>query len=616
MSLKIWLPFTENKNNQGVVNLYPSSEQLAQGTTGKIGKCYGGGVIYNTSQSIIGNKWTIAMWVKTSSWGTYNDILACKNIDSSGHCQFYFSVIGGNTLNIGVNTGSSSLTYSYTFATDTWYHLATTYDGTTCVLYINGNSVKEGNVTNSAYTDCPNIGIGCRSSNTTGTSMTGQSATRFYNDVRIYDNVLTPREINNISQCLILHYSLSNFGMPNLLQKPISDNGWTRWYDNATTWNSNNISEKIIDTNGKIWVHVKQTTASGYGGVSCDPSNNGIIIDPTKKYTISALAKAGTSTYARLVFWNHWRSTEGGANLYQNQTLCNLSSTPKRVYAVWTPNAGSSSYTPNRINLMIGTCYQSNMASHPDNEVYFTDVKFEEGEIATPYIPNVNETSYNTVGFGNNIEHDVSGYQYNGTKINTNLIQTSSNTKRHNSSTSFIRLSSSNSTSNVGYIKLSNFYMPDEFTISYWWYYDSSLKVIGNPPSCFGYGTFTGHNTDGVHNYDDKIIMNFADFGSDTKSVQKYFSITYSDKNWCHICVVFNGNTMYLYKNGQLQSSLTVNSSTKMHIVRSNRDLIIGADQAGGLARGASGNISDFRIYATALSADEVKYLYDGGDAS
>ena len=40
-------------------------------------------------------------------------------------------------------------------------------------MYINGNNVKQGNITNSPYTDCTNIGIGCRSTNVSGTSITG-----------------------------------------------------------------------------------------------------------------------------------------------------------------------------------------------------------------------------------------------------------------------------------------------------------------------------------------------------------------------------------------------------------------------------------------------------------
>lgn len=201
----------------------------------------------------------------------------------------------------------------------------------------------------------------------------------------------------------------------NLLVPQISDSKWSNWNANST-WTSINTREKIVDSNGKTWAHIIQTTSDGYGGYTCTPVNNEIIINPNKKYTISVLAKSGASANSQIILWNHWRSTEGGANLSQQSTKINLTSIPTRVSCVWTPNAGSTSYTVDRINLMIGT------HGLADNEIYYTDVKFEEGEIATPWLPNESEIGYpgNLHGF---VEYGIQMSVYPNHIITTEFIE-------------------------------------------------------------------------------------------------------------------------------------------------------------------------------------------------
>ena len=177
-------------------------------------------------------------------------------------------------------------------------------------------------------------------------------------------------------------WTVSNDGTlsENLLVKPVSDSAWALW-----GYNTIETREKII-INEKTWCHIIQEESSGYGGFSIPPNNNGIIIDATKNYTWSCLAKAGSKTNAELILWCHWRSTEGGTNLSQSQKRIVLSSTPQIIQ--WTlPRYENDTYTVNRINLMMGSYLT-------DNEIFFTDVKFEEGDKATLWTPNPSDTDY------------------------------------------------------------------------------------------------------------------------------------------------------------------------------------------------------------------------------
>lgn len=210
MSLRVWLPLDSSLENKGISNLSTFSyNNFTQQTNGKIGKCYSGQGIYHLDEEIIQNNWSLCAWVKSSAWSSANDIILCKNTNASNNCQFYFSIINGATLNLGVNAGSGSVSVGYTFATNTWYHVAATYDGEKYALYINGEQKKTGALSTTLKTGMNNLGINCRSANAAGTSYTGNGG-KWLNDVRIYDHCLSAAEVKEIAQGLVLHYKLDD----------------------------------------------------------------------------------------------------------------------------------------------------------------------------------------------------------------------------------------------------------------------------------------------------------------------------------------------------------------------------------------------------------------------
>lgn len=277
--------------------------------------------------------------------------------------------------------------------------------------------------------------------------------------------------------------------------------------------------------------------------------------------------------------------------------------------AMASPQRGSTTFTPTGTTIWLnipGAYYKDGSTSY-NKRVKFSRLKLETGSIATQWVSATTDP-----GYEKKYAIDVSGYHNNGSINYPYLIESSSNTPKYSTSTIFKRLSSSSSS--MAHIETQNFYMPDVFTISYWWYFDSDLKLINNPPSSFGYGTYAGYNVDGVHDYDNKYIVNFAPFESDTVEFSKsisHISHTLLDKTWSFQTITFDGYNMKYYYNGELTNSVATGKANAYHVVRSAKVLFIGLDRAGGVFRGVSGNISDFRIYATVLTDDDILSLYN-----
>lgn len=201
---------TQNTDNYGLNGDFKFSlNHGAINNEGKLGKCFSGYWIFHKDTDILAdNQWTISCWMKAGSFGPNNDILMCKNNDSSEACQYYMSIINGKTFNLGINGDTWIAQYTYALTVGVWYHLAATFDGSNYKMYINGEIVKSGTC-NNKYILCSNIGLGCRSTNSAGTSLTG-SSDKYYNDFRIYDHCLSPKEIKLISQALVLHYPMGS----------------------------------------------------------------------------------------------------------------------------------------------------------------------------------------------------------------------------------------------------------------------------------------------------------------------------------------------------------------------------------------------------------------------
>lgn len=111
------------------------------------------------------------------------------------------------------------------------------------------------------------------------------------------------------------------------------------------------------------------------------------------------------------------------------------------------------------------------------------------------------------------------------------------------------------------------------------------------------------HTTTACNHYDQMFLMNGTNGNN--------YSLTCNTSNvplntWKHVVLTHDGTNARFYINGELIQTRSVPTS----LVAFNY-IFLGYSKAGGVHRKCQGSWSDFRVYCTALSADDIKDLYD-----
>lgn len=251
MALQIWLPLNGNLNNQGL-NTYTISNTGVIDSLGKIGSCYSYSKQYTLiSGDIISNlsKFSISCWVYLTNASTYN-IFTSEN--SSGYWQF---LLGNNSIKVRDSvSGLSGSRIDKTITaipSSVWVHVTVVYDEGVVKVYQNG-VLKDTLTFHSGATmnTHDKMYIGADGLNNTST----YPGNCKINDFRVYNHCLSDKEVSEISKGLILHYKLSeNYQtLNNSFKYPTfntssSNGGWLHWApsNNTGTYSQNTNREYI-----------------------------------------------------------------------------------------------------------------------------------------------------------------------------------------------------------------------------------------------------------------------------------------------------------------------------------------------------------------------------------
>ena len=568
MALQVWIPGTDGTlKNQGLYSLpNPSYNNIVSTNNGKLGKDIKNCAIYHLNSDFIVSSWSICTWVKFSlTWSEWNNIIFAKNTSDFEDSQIYLSIVNNTTLNIG-RGASEGFTYqlSNEFQPGVWYHIAATYDGTNVTLYLNGSKVAGGSSIGN-YKSALNLCIGCRSTNEAGTGPTGWGPEQ--NDIRLYDHCLSPKEVKEISKGLVLHYPLNDAyveGTSNLFSADLTYH--TNWNNSGSatwSWDDNTIPK----INNSIIYSISRTD-TGNSAIGCGRCN----LVAGKTYTASVYVYLNGNMCSN-IFYVRSVDTIIATLKYNNDA--NPQKWPQnqwiRATATFTPSATYNS------------CYICTYLDYANSKRALTCWQIEEKDHATPYTPNTrNETTV----------YDCSGYQNNGTI--SGALSCSADSPRYKISTVFDGISSKiiNESFPTSIVNGTN-----PFTICGWEYCieGNSYYPLFHIGSDYNY-------TNGICLHGNGNRIEGLDINGNTIDDTSGYGA--ANREWVYQCIVYDGTTIKRYLNGNSIPTQTLACSG----FKSNNDKL----SVGGFwGPTFKGHLSDFRIYATALSADDIKELYD-----
>ena len=601
MSLQVWLPLTKDLRNQGLDN---SGNFNIVGTfidNGKIGS-----KAYNCTQQATAtfnnlidvSNYSISYWIYIDSsltFSNYADMWGIQfNIGSStAYMRDELRTSAGlRAIHMAKDASVGGNTYTYyglgnrDDAKDKWSHVVLVKDDTKAYQYVNGSLI--GTYDSSNWESSPG--------KMTGTIYIGQSGCSAYlNDFRIYDHCLSETEIKKLAQGLIVHYPLNRqgWGQENLIitNSMAPTSGTSGWSSAGTNWANSNVVSSGASNGHAIRCTYSGTTQVS-GGIHHSTGVDKTTLTNGAAYTLSARIRASKACVA--TFQNELMTTGHTINL----------TTDWQIYTHSSTIDNTKTYQSNVIYVRAADATQ-NMWIECDW------IKLEEGSVATPWIPNSADPLYTTMGLNDSIEYDISGFCNNGTRVGT--FEWTSDTPKYEVSTEF-------NASYPNYIQVPNssyaLQGAEAMTISVWAYMDDWISFnsrIYSSTDSGGYNiepSSSGSNLIWAVNVYTAVDKSTYAYASSNPNLYLAIAKSSLTPGWHMFTWVYDTTSTHLYIDGVLKASKTA-TSYGIHF-STTTPLIIGGEATGTGATTPyfTGKQSDFRIYATALSADDVKSLY------
>lgn len=585
MALRVWLPLNGNLNNQGLGSCVVTNNGATVDNSGKIGKTY----LFDANDDFISidsadmrnifkggsNPFTIAFWV-------YNT----KTTGSRAVPFGDFGLTGTIGFNLEINSSAGNWNNDIRFywngnpdyratgtelTTNAWVHLVVTYDGTKVDFYRNGILVNTRNGTLNTLDKTSGAFYLGRDNRTGGTAFGGK-----LNDFRVYDEALSLKQIKEISKGLVAHYKLDTARTLNNLKRNANYSPYNNFSSAGATCTVVKTGEKF--NGAEVWRMTYTPVKSNLSHVQTALHGHGV-------YTASATYKANT----KYCYW----------------TLCKLISHPDTIVGGTASNIGGWIEIPmkkyNEDWYIVGQ-YRSGAVTTDKSDIIYTSFKTPSAVAGIPIIidfccPHLVEgydyivPEFDYIGTTLSYEPESSGYGYDGTQSGT--LSYNSDSPRYSGSTNF--------STNTCYLQIPTMDMSgfaNSFTIVYW------AKITDmNGKMAWG---FEDGNRLNIYPTGSVICCNTGDSANNPYQ-NNGTSIGYSQWNngWHQFAMTADGTSNKLYIDGVLQGTSKIYkgiTGTKLYIS--------GWASNTTNYRWTGGSISDFRIYATALSADDILTMY------
>ena len=481
-----------------------------------------------------------------------------------------------------VSDGSSAVQYNCTattFTLDTWNHIACIYKNGEIKIYLNG-------ILNKTYTttitpvlnSSQHLGIGAASNG-------AEKLTGYLNDVRIYDHALSQKEVEEIAKGLVVHYKLSENRnvMANVYSYPTfntssANGGWSHWggSGHAGSFSQNTNKEYIYDKS-KTYSHLVSDGASGTKDylVYQSPAFDG------GYRSLQCICKEANSLpISDSFFYPDWNARDGGAAAKKWTSITHLGDGFYLCKCEGIHQNGSN----NLIGFYVKVGYS----------VYISEAYCEnDREICSDIFSQTNLADVN----------DSSGYGNNGTFSNSSNIKIITDPPKYSYG---IHLSKTKINCTTGFPSSDN---PD-FTVVFWTRIFSDITYVSYGDLTGMYDTGQGNNTFRLELCGSPASNNIMWFRGPSGQSSGGFNMNsssssgwFSKDTWHQIALTGNGQTkQYICYLDGVQCG-TYNGSA-------NSWSPTGQFYIGDTVE-ATADFSDYRIYATALTPEQIKELYN-----
>ena len=549
MALQVWLPLTKDLRNQGLSNVTVTNNGATYNSAGKLGGCY----YFNGSSRIqisLPSSMTTIKNTSVAAWvKSTGSTVALGGISHNSTPDYYMPSCTLYTTGWQTGTGSgwAYINGGSIANTSVWHHVCCTISDTDVTTYLDGVQVATKTL---AAWGMTSFDLGSGHFIEIGSDYPGgdEFLTGYVNDFRVYNHCLSPMEVKELSKGLVLHYPLSDNSIQSL------DNCYA--YPRFETSNSNGG-----------WSH---WGSSGHVGTYGQTTDTNYIFRSGQTYA-HWVADGSSATKDYLLYQEP--AFDGG--LRSLVAICKEENsrpiTNNICYATWNARNGgvvNNSWTSiESLGDGFYLCKCEGISQDGSNDlvgiyikpgykVYFSEVYLENGR-------NISSDIF----FPSTILYDCSGYCYNSI-LNTSTTVTS-DTPKYNVSSFFGAYNTPNAIVIDAAIlcpALSN------CTIA-WWQKSTTANTL----------LFTGQTT-------------------------SYYIAASNANNYYH----GSAGSPTMYRDG-VAGTYQNTTGVWHHYVLTGVNLSSWtALKLNSYSSGwpLNGYVSDLRIYATALSADDVKSLY------
>ena len=566
MSLIHWWPLNGNTNDLGISPCTVSGTS-SFAVNGKIGKCLSDGTLTMpaaaTAQAFNKDAVSVCFWLYNG--GRTGCIFGTDGMTPPNNRRFsLYQYPTANDLHWSWQNENSGDIFtggvkSGVISNNAWSHICAVWDNGTARIYVNGAQVATSTGT-------------CTSTNWAyDTIIARSSSTRYYNDIRIYNHALSAKEVKEISKGLVLHYNFEDeYIEPTTNIDPAKSTAPSFSYaatKEKVIFKGKECWHFIIENNGSIWSY---SSATGY-------AENSILTRSCWLYIPSGQTnRAG---------WYGLPFAFEGMKSVSNRKVYDLNKMDTWQYCYCTGTAQSTSS-----NYLLYMLADGSATAHRI-EFYITDIQLEEKDHATPYVNGTRSTGK---------VYDSSGYGYNGTICGNIKPSSDSAVGKH----------SIYSPAGANYVEKQNFPIggfnaDQQFTINAW------IKIIGYVGS--DWNTIfrlaaTNARDQQLHfcyNVSGNIIL--SQFSDDPQFTTNVPLNTWAMVTWVHYKDGSTAKCKY-FVNGQ-QIGNTQSYSGLLNI-QNNARLTLFYDSIRN-SYGANLHMGDFKIYATALSAEDILAEYN-----